>query len=132
MSIFERLTAGWVNDDVVLFLFLKQVFERGDITRLGAGLTTVAGRRTGTRPQVIARLQNWVVMVGFDDGRAWCWGLPPCTSCGSDWGGRHRVGWGACRVYLLRVQLSPSKEVQLGEVWTPSEKVQDNQVGMQY
>ena len=41
------------------------------------------------------------------------------------------LGGGACRVYLLRVTLSPLDEVQLEEVWAPSEKVQDNRVGKQ-
>ena len=71
MLIFERLTAGWVNENVVLFLLLEKVAESGDITRLGDGLPTVVGRRTGTRLQVIARFQNWVVTVGFDYGRSW-------------------------------------------------------------
>ena len=70
MPIFERLTAGWVNDDVGLFFLLEQLAKSGDITRLGAGLPAVGGRRTGTWPQVIARLQNWFVAVGFDDGRS--------------------------------------------------------------
>ena len=54
VPIFERLTAGWVNDNVGLFFLLEKVAERGNITRLGAGLPTVVGRQTGTRPQVIA------------------------------------------------------------------------------
>ena len=54
VPIFERLTAGWVDDDVGLFFLLKKVAEGGDITRLGAGLPTVVGKRKGTRPQVIA------------------------------------------------------------------------------
>ena len=64
VPIFERLTAGWVDDDVGLFFLLDKVAERGNITRLGAVLTKVVWRLTGTRPQVIAQLQNWVVMVG--------------------------------------------------------------------
>ena len=76
MPLFERLTVGWVDDNVGLFFLLDKVAERGDITRLGAGLPTVVGRRTGKRPQVIAQLQNWVVMVGFDDGRCCCWAGP--------------------------------------------------------
>ena len=55
MLIFKCLTSGWVNDDVVWFLLLEKVADPGDITRLGAGLPMVVGRRTGTRPQVIAR-----------------------------------------------------------------------------
>ena len=54
VPIFERLTDGWVNDGVGLFLLLEKVAERGDTTRLGAGLPTVVGIWTGTRPQVIA------------------------------------------------------------------------------
>ena len=53
VPIFERLTAGWVDDDVDLFFLLEKVAEGGDITRLGAALPTVVGRRTGTRLQVI-------------------------------------------------------------------------------
>ena len=42
------------------------------------------------------------------------------------------TGWGGdFRVYLLRLQLLPSEEVQLGEVWAPSEQVQENRVVMQ-
>ena len=99
MPIFERLTIGWVNEDVGLLFLLYQVVERGNITWLGAGLPTVVGRRTGIWPQVIAGFQNWVVTVGFDDGRSWCWGRPPCTQCGSDWGGRHRLGGGLSGVF---------------------------------
>ena len=94
VPIFERLTDVWFDDDVGLFLLLEKVAERCDVTRLVAGLPTVVGIRTGTRPQVIARLQNWVVMVGFNDGSCWCWGRPPCTWCGLDWGGGYRFGWG--------------------------------------
>ena len=54
MPIFEHLTAGWVNDDVGLFLFLEKWAECGDITRLGAALPTVVGRWMGMRTQVIA------------------------------------------------------------------------------
>ena len=54
VPIFERLTAGWVDDEVGLFLLLGKVAERGDITGLGAALPTVVGRRTGTKPHVIA------------------------------------------------------------------------------
>ena len=68
VPIFERLTAGWVDDNVGLFLLLEKVAERGDITWLGVALTTVVGKQMGTRPQVVARLENWVVMVGFNDG----------------------------------------------------------------
>ena len=71
VPIFERLTAGWVNDDVGLLFLLEKVSEGGNITRLGAGLSAVVGIRTGTRPQVIARFQNWVLTVRFDDGRSW-------------------------------------------------------------
>ena len=99
VSIFERLIAGWFNDDVGLFFLLEHVAERGDIIRLGAGLPTVVGRWTGTWPQVIARLQNWVVTVRFDDGRSWCWGRPPCTWCSADWRGRHRLGGGLFGVF---------------------------------
>ena len=64
MPILERLTDGWVNENVGLFLLLEQLAERGDITRLGAGLETVGGRRTGTWPKVIMQLKYWVVTVG--------------------------------------------------------------------
>ena len=94
MPIFERLTAGWVNDDVGLFFLLEQVDKCGDIMRLGTGFPTVGGIRMGTWPQVIVRLQKWIVSVGFDDGRSWCWGRPPCIWCGLDWGGRYRVRGG--------------------------------------
>ena len=94
VPIFECLTAGWVNYDVGLFFLLEKVAKRGDITRLGASLPNVVGRRTWMWRQVIARLQNWVVTVRLDDGRSWCWGRPPCTWCGTDWGGRHRLGGG--------------------------------------
>ena len=76
MPIFERLTAGWFDDDVGLFFLLEKVAELSDIMRFGAKLPTVVGRRTGTRPQVIARLQKWVIMVRFNDGRSWCWDCP--------------------------------------------------------
>ena len=92
VPIFERLTAGWVNDNVGLFFLLDKVAERGNIMRLGDGSPTVGQRRTGMWPQVIVQLQNWVVMVRFYDGRFWCWGRPPCTWCGSDWVGSHMVG----------------------------------------
>ena len=36
VTIFERLTSGWVDDDVGLFLLLEKVAECGDIMRLGA------------------------------------------------------------------------------------------------
>ena len=36
VTIFERLTAGWVDDDVGLFLLLEKVAECDDIMRLGA------------------------------------------------------------------------------------------------
>ena len=56
-------------------------------------------------PQVIVRLQNWVVMVGFYDGRGWCWGQYPCTWCSSDWVVGHMFGWGIvgymCEVTLV-------------------------------
>ena len=58
VPIFERLTAGWVNANVGLLFLLEKVAERGDITRLGAGLPTVVGMRTETRLKVMARLQN--------------------------------------------------------------------------
>ena len=51
---FERLTAGWVDDDIGLFFLLEKVAEGGNITRLGAALPKVVGRRTRMRPQVIA------------------------------------------------------------------------------
>ena len=53
MLIFERLTAGWFDDDIGLLFFLEKVAEVGNITRLGAAFPTVVGRRMGTRPQVI-------------------------------------------------------------------------------
>ena len=53
MPIFERLTAGWVDDDVGLFFFMNKVAEGGDIMRLGAAFPTVVRIWTGTRPQVI-------------------------------------------------------------------------------
>ena len=93
VPIFERLTAGWIDDDVGLFFLLEKVAERSNIIRLDAALLTVVRIRTGTRPHVIAQLQNWVVMVGFDDGRCWCWGRSPCTWCDSDWSGGHMFGW---------------------------------------
>ena len=91
MPIFKGLTNGMVDDDVGFFFLVDKVAVGGDITRLGAASPTVVRRRTGTRPQVISWLQNWVVTVGFDDGRCWCWGRPPCTL---DWGDGHRFGWG--------------------------------------
>ena len=54
VPIFEGLTTGWVDDNVVLFFLLEKVAEGGNITRLGDGLPTVVGKRKGTRPQVIA------------------------------------------------------------------------------
>ena len=54
VPIFERLTAGWVDDDVGLFFFINKVAEGGDIMRLGAALPTVVRRWTETRPQVIS------------------------------------------------------------------------------
>ena len=71
VRIFECLTSGWANDDVGLLFLLEKVAECGNIMRLGASLPMVVGRQTGTRPQVIARFQNWVVMIGFDDGKSW-------------------------------------------------------------
>ena len=53
VPIFKRLTAGWVDDDIGLFFLLEKVADGGNITRLGAALPTVVGRRMGTRPQVI-------------------------------------------------------------------------------
>ena len=73
MPILEQLTAGWVNDNVGLFFLSEQLAERADITQLGAGLVTVGGRRTGTLSKVITKLKDWVVAVGFDDGRSRCW-----------------------------------------------------------
>ena len=58
VPIFERLTDGWFNDDIGLFFLLEKVAECGNITRLGAGLTKVVWRRTGTRLQVIERLSR--------------------------------------------------------------------------
>ena len=58
VPIFERLTAGWVNDDAGLFFLLEKVAERDDISQLGAGLSTVGWIRTGTWLQVIVLLQN--------------------------------------------------------------------------
>ena len=94
MPILELLTAGWVNDNVGLFFLSENLAERGDMMRLGAGLVTVWGGRTGMWPKVITRLKDWVVAVGFDNGRSRCWGRQPCRWCGSDWGGRHREGGG--------------------------------------
>ena len=54
MSIFESLTAGWVDDKVVLFFSLDKLAEDGNVMRLGSALPIVVGRRTGMRPQVIA------------------------------------------------------------------------------
>ena len=62
--------------------------------RLGDGLPTVGGRRMDMWPNVITRLKDWVVAVGFDNDRSRCWGRPPRTWCGLDWGGRNRVGRG--------------------------------------
>ena len=50
VSIFERLTAGWVDDDVRLLFLLENVAEGGNITRLGAALPTVVGTRMGKSP----------------------------------------------------------------------------------
>ena len=94
MLIFESLTAGWINDNVGLFFLLKQFAERGNIMRLGGGLPTVVGIRTGTWPKVITRLKDWVVAVRLDNGRSQCWGRPPRTWCVSDCGGIHQVGGG--------------------------------------
>ena len=58
MPILEQLTAGYVNDNVGLFLLSEKLAESGDIMRLGAGLATVGGRRTGTWPKVITRLKD--------------------------------------------------------------------------
>ena len=54
LPIFERLTTSWVDEDVGLFFLLEKVSEGGDVTRLGAALSTVVGRRMGTRLQMIA------------------------------------------------------------------------------
>ena len=45
-QLFKRLTDGWVDDDVGLFLLLEKVAESGNITRLGAAFPTVVGRWT--------------------------------------------------------------------------------------
>ena len=49
---------------------------------------------------------------------------------GAAWTRAVDTGWGggSCRVYLMQVQLSPSEEVQIGEVWSPLEKVQNDRV----
>ena len=54
VTIFKRLTTGWVNDDVGLLFLLEKLAEGGDVTQLGAAMPTVVGRRKGKRPQVIA------------------------------------------------------------------------------
>ena len=91
MPIFERLTSGWVDDDVGLFFSLEKVAERGDIMQLGAGLPTVVGRRTRTRPQVIARLKtgsSWSgsMMAGIIAGDG------PLVH-GASWTGVVDTGW---------------------------------------
>ena len=94
VPIFERLTTGWVNDNIGLFFLLEQFYESGNITLLGSGLPMVGGRRTGMWPKVIGQLKNWVFTLGFDNGRCWCWVWPLCTRFGSDLGMRHRVRGG--------------------------------------
>ena len=75
--------------------------ERGAITLLGAGVTTVVGRLTGSWPKAITLLINWVIVVGFDNGRSRCWGLFFCIWFGSDWGVRQKlvvgIVWGKDR-----------------------------------
>ena len=44
VPIFEGLTAGWVDDNVVLFFLLEKVAEGGDMVQLGAALPTGVGR----------------------------------------------------------------------------------------
>ena len=129
MPIFERLTAGWFNDNVGLLLLLEQLAERGEITRLGAGLLTVGVRQTGMWPKVITQLINWVIAVGFDNGRSQCWGRCLHTWCGSDRVVRHWVVGGIVGGKYRGAQLSPLEKVQLREGWAPSEKVQANRVG---
>ena len=87
MPIFECLAAGWVDDDVGL---LDKVEEGGDVPRLCAVLPAFVRIWTGSGSLVISRFQHWVVTVGFNDGRCWCWGRPPYTL---DWGDGHRFGW---------------------------------------
>ena len=71
MTILERLTAGWVNDNVGFFFLLEKLAERGNKTRLGAGMETVGWRRTGTWTKVITRLKDGVFAVGFNNVRSW-------------------------------------------------------------
>ena len=71
MTILERLTAGWVNDNIVFFFLPEQLAERGDKMRLGAVMETVGGRWVGTWKKVITILKDGVVAVGFDNGRSW-------------------------------------------------------------
>ena len=53
MPIFEGVTAGWVDDDVGLLLFMDKVAEGGDIMGLCDALPAVVRKRTGTKSQVI-------------------------------------------------------------------------------
>ena len=97
MTILKRLTDVWVNEKVGFFFLSENLAERGDKTRLGAGMEMVGGRRKGMWTKVITRMKDWVVAVGFDNGRYRCWGRHTRRWCGLDWGRRHRAGEGACR-----------------------------------
>ena len=65
--ILKQLIAGWVNDNVGFSFLLENLDERGNKTRLGAGMEKVGGRWTGILTKVITRLKDGVVAVRFDN-----------------------------------------------------------------
>ena len=70
MTILDQFTAVCVNGNVGFFFLSEQLADHGNKTRLGLGMETVGGKRTGTWTKVIRRLKNGVVTVRFNNGKS--------------------------------------------------------------